>query len=59
VLVEAYRRWPRDGATPTDDAEAVEHAGFPVEVVQGTVRNLKVTSEDDWRLAELLAREEE
>ena len=59
MLAEAYRRWPRDGATPTDDAEVVEHAGFPVEVVQGAVRNLKVTTEDDWRLAELLAREEE
>lgn len=59
MLVAAYQRWPRDGATPTDDAEVVEHAGFPVEVVQGAVRNLKVTTEDDWRLAEILAREEE
>ena len=59
MLVEAYQRWPRDGTTPTDDAEAVEHAGFPVEVVQGALRNLKVTTEDDWRLAEILAREEE
>ena len=59
MLVEAYQRWPRDGTAPTDDAEVVEHAGFTVEVVQGAVRNLKVTSEDDWRLAEFLAREEE
>lgn len=59
MLVDAYQRWPRDGTTPTDDAEVVEHAGFPVEVVQGTVRNFKVTTEDDWRLAEILAREEE
>ena len=59
MLVDAYQRWPRDGATPTDDAEVVEHAGFSVEVVQGAIRNLKVTSEDDWRLAELLAREDE
>lgn len=58
MLIEAYQRWPRDGPTPTDDAEVVEHAGFRVEVVQGALRNLKVTSEDDWRLAELLAREE-
>jgi 2-C-methyl-D-erythritol 4-phosphate cytidylyltransferase len=59
MLVDAYRRWPPNGATPTDDAEVVEHAGYPVEVVQGALRNFKVTSEDDWRLAELLAREEE
>jgi 2-C-methyl-D-erythritol 4-phosphate cytidylyltransferase len=59
MLLEAYQRWPQGGATPTDDAEVVEHAGFTVEVVQGAARNLKVTSEDDWRIAELLAREEE
>jgi 2-C-methyl-D-erythritol 4-phosphate cytidylyltransferase len=59
MLLEAYQRWPQGGAPPTDDAEVVEHAGFTVEVVQGAARNLKVTSEDDWRIAELLAREEE
>ena len=59
MLVDAYRLWPHGGAAPTDDAEVVEHAGFAVEVVQGTARNLKVTSEDDWRIAELLAGEEE
>jgi 2-C-methyl-D-erythritol 4-phosphate cytidylyltransferase len=59
MLLEAYQRWPEGGAAPTDDAEVVEHAGFTVEVVQGAARNLKVTSEDDWRIAELLAREEE
>jgi len=59
MLVEAYRRWPQAGAPPTDDAEVVEHAGYTVEVVQGAARNLKVTSEDDWRIAELLAGEEE
>jgi 2-C-methyl-D-erythritol 4-phosphate cytidylyltransferase len=59
MLVDAYARWPADGSTPTDDAEVVEQAGFPVEVVQGSLRNLKVTTEDDWRLAEMLAREEE
>jgi 2-C-methyl-D-erythritol 4-phosphate cytidylyltransferase len=42
---------------PTDDAELAERAGFPVEVVAGSPHNLKVTTEDDWRLAEALARE--
>jgi len=27
--------------------------------VQGSPRNLKITTDDDWRLAEILAREEE
>lgn len=57
MLAAGYARWPADGAPPTDDAEAVERAGFPVEVVAGSAFNLKVTTEDDWRLAEALARE--
>lgn len=59
MLVTAYARWPAEAAPPTDDAEAVERAGFPVEVVAGSAFNLKVTTEDDWRVAEALAREME
>jgi 2-C-methyl-D-erythritol 4-phosphate cytidylyltransferase len=57
MLTAAYARWPTSAATPTDDAEVVERAGFPVEVVAGSVYNLKVTTVDDWRVAEALARE--
>lgn len=57
MLVAGYARWPADAPPPTDDAEVVERAGFPVEVVAGSPFNLKVTHEDDWRLAEALARE--
>lgn len=57
MLAEGYARWPADAPPPTDDAEVVERAGFPVEVVAGSGFNLKVTTEDDWRLAEALARE--
>ena len=59
VLAQAYACWPTEGAPPTDDAEVVERVGFPVEVVQGSARNMKVTTEEDWRLAELLAREDD
>ena len=57
MLAAGYARWPADAPPPTDDAEAVERAGFPVEVVAGSAFNLKVTTEEDWRLAEALARE--
>jgi len=57
MLVAGYARWPADAPAPTDDAEAVARAGFPVEVVPGSAFNLKVTTEEDWRLAEALARE--
>jgi len=42
---------------PTDDAEVCERAGFAVEVVTDSPHNLKVTTADDFRLAEALARE--
>lgn len=57
MLKAGYARWPAGAPAPTDDAEAVAHAGFPVEVVAGSAFNLKVTTEEDWRLAEALARD--
>ncbi len=40
------------GADATDEATLVERAGHPVRLVQGDVRNFKVTSRDDLALAE-------
>ncbi|MGH7537235.1 MAG: 2-C-methyl-D-erythritol 4-phosphate cytidylyltransferase [Gemmatimonadales bacterium] len=57
MLVAAYARWSPEQPAPADDAEVAERAGFPVDVVAGSPHNLKVTTEDDWRLAEALARE--
>lgn len=39
----------------TDETTLVERAGHPVRLVQGDVRNFKVTSPDDFALAEQLA----
>jgi 2-C-methyl-D-erythritol 4-phosphate cytidylyltransferase len=39
----------------TDDSALVEQAGFPVTVVPDTPRNIKVTSAEDFALAEALA----
>jgi 2-C-methyl-D-erythritol 4-phosphate cytidylyltransferase len=38
----------------TDDAAMVEHLGLPVRLVQGSRRNLKVTTPEDLTLAEAL-----
>lgn len=45
----------RDRA-PTDDAELCERGGYPVEVVTDSPGNLKVTSAEDFRIADALAR---
>jgi 2-C-methyl-D-erythritol 4-phosphate cytidylyltransferase len=47
-----------DGARiPGDDAEVCERAGFPVELVPDSPHNIKITTADDFRIAEALARE--
>jgi 2-C-methyl-D-erythritol 4-phosphate cytidylyltransferase len=57
MLEQAYGRLRREDPAPTDDAEVCERAGFPVEVVADSPYNLKVTTADDFRIAEALARE--
>jgi 2-C-methyl-D-erythritol 4-phosphate cytidylyltransferase len=55
MIEEAYRRSGETAGTYTDDASLVEAAGFPVKVVPGSDRNFKVTTDADFRLAELVA----
>ena len=57
MLEEAYDRLRREDPPPTDDAELCERAGFSVDIVADTAYNLKVTTADDFRIAEALARE--
>jgi 2-C-methyl-D-erythritol 4-phosphate cytidylyltransferase len=58
MLHDAYAQLPRNGsAAPSDDAEVCERAGFPVELIPDSPYNFKVTTADDFRIAEALARE--
>ncbi|HKV55203.1 MAG TPA: 2-C-methyl-D-erythritol 4-phosphate cytidylyltransferase [Candidatus Binataceae bacterium] len=56
VLVAAHERAVREHLTATDDAELVEAAGGKIVVVEGSPLNLKVTTPDDLRMAEAIAR---
>ncbi len=51
MLLDAYAR--RGDFQPTDDAQLVERLGQPVTVVPGSPLNLKITTKEDLRLAEL------
>ncbi|HEX6064099.1 MAG TPA: 2-C-methyl-D-erythritol 4-phosphate cytidylyltransferase [Longimicrobiales bacterium] len=51
VLEQAYARSP-DVSAATDEAGLVARAGFPVRVVPGDVRNIKITTPGDVALAE-------
>lgn len=46
-----------NGGSPSDDAEVCERAGFPVELIPDSPYNFKITTADDFRIAEALARE--
>ena len=54
LLADAHARARREGVQATDDAALVEGLGATVRIVPGSVWNLKVTTEEDLRIAERL-----
>ena len=50
LLLDAYAK--RGSFQATDDAQLVERLGHPVSVVQGSPINMKITTQEDLRLAE-------
>lgn len=55
TLQEAHRQAEQQHTDATDDAELVERIGGRVEIVPSTSLNLKITTPDDWILAERIA----
>jgi 2-C-methyl-D-erythritol 4-phosphate cytidylyltransferase len=58
-LLAALARWPREGAPPTDEAQAMEALGHAPRLVQGAADNLKVTTAADLALATFLLTRKE
>jgi 2-C-methyl-D-erythritol 4-phosphate cytidylyltransferase len=56
LLERAHAAARRNGVTATDDAALVEACGGTVRLVPDTQRNVKITTAEDFALAELLAR---
>lgn len=55
LLLEGLRKAQADGCDVTDEAMAVELLGYPVSVVPGDSFNIKITSPEDLKLAEMIA----
>ena len=51
ILLRAYDALAETGEEVTDDAQAVEKLGYPVEIVPGNLSNIKITTPEDLRLA--------
>jgi len=56
MLEEAHVAARRDGVGATDDAGLCERLGFPVVVVRGSERGLKITDADDFARADVLSQ---
>jgi 2-C-methyl-D-erythritol 4-phosphate cytidylyltransferase len=54
VLLQSLLQMAAAGRTVTDEAEAVEACGYPVQLIPGRADNLKVTYPEDLELAALL-----
>jgi len=52
----AHRQAREEGFTGTDDAQLVERLGHTVTVIPGSRANIKITTPDDLRLAEVIWR---
>src|SRR6266516_4239488 len=59
MLRDAYTQLgvTANGGAPSDDAEVCERAGFPVDLIPDSPYTFKITTADDFRIAEALARE--
>ncbi len=56
-LLAAYEEARKRGWSATDDAGLMERLGAPVEVIEGDRFNIKVTTPEDLRIAELFLNE--
>lgn len=56
LLMRAHQSVREHGIVVTDDAALVERIGVKVKVVRGSYENIKITSEEDLPLADLILR---
>ena len=56
MLMRSYEQAMKDGYYSTDDAALCERLGYPVEVLEGSPDNIKITTLDDLRQARLIMK---
>jgi len=53
LIKRAFEKAKQDGVYATDDSSLVERLGYPVYIVEGEERNIKITSPEDLIIAEV------
>jgi 2-C-methyl-D-erythritol 4-phosphate cytidylyltransferase len=56
-LYDSLKRALVDQVLITDEAGALEYSGYPVDIVVGDARNIKVTTATDLPLAEMILKD--
>ena len=59
LITKAYEQAKEDGFVGTDDASFAEHCGYPVKVIMGSYRNIKITTKEDLIIGEAFLKEEQ
>ncbi len=57
ILARAFEDTSLD-ENVTDECSLVEKAGFEIHIVEGSLRNIKITTSEDWALAQIFLKEE-
>ncbi|KUK64813.1 MAG: 2-C-methyl-D-erythritol 4-phosphate cytidylyltransferase [Desulfotomaculum sp. 46_80] len=57
LLLDVHRLARRDRRTATDDAGLVEAMGIPVKIIEGSYRNIKVTTPEDLSMIEFFLQQ--
>ena len=56
VIMNAYELAEKQNISATDDSSLVEEAGYQVNIINDSSINLKITTKEDWIMAEALLR---
>ncbi len=59
LIVNAYEKAKDGGFIGTDDASMAEYSGYPVKVIMGSYRNIKITTKEDLLIGEAFIKEEQ
>ncbi len=57
VLLECHRRAEKEDVVVTDDSALLERYGYTVVAIAGSYRNIKITTPEDIKIAEVFLRE--
>lgn len=59
LIIKAYGQVKAAGFIGTDDASLAEFSGYPVKVIMGSYRNIKITTKEDLLIGETFLKEEQ